>query len=114
MSDQCDPVSELPAVILDYFAAANDGRIEDVTLCFAENAHVHDENNDHIGHPAIRKWVADTTRDFQPKTTLLRAIENNGTLVATTTVAGNFPGSPVDLNFSFTLTAGKIATLSIQ
>ena len=114
MSNQCDPVTELPAVILDYFTAANDGRIEDATRCFAENAHVHDENNDHIGHPAIRKWVADTTREFQPNTNLLRAIENNGTLVATATVTGNFPGSPVDLNFSFTLTAGRIAILSIQ
>ena len=109
-----DSVTTLPPIILDYFAAANDGRIKDATNCFAENARVHDENLDHIGRAAIRQWVTDTTQAFQPKTELLRAIENNGTIVATARVSGSFPGSPAELEFSFILADEKISNLSIQ
>lgn len=114
MSNQSDTVTELPQTILDYFAAANEGRVDDATACFAEDARVHDEKLDHVGHVGIRKWVADTTREFQPKTQLLRAVEREGVIAATANVSGNFPGSPVDLVFSFTLADGKIARLSIQ
>jgi hypothetical protein len=114
MANQSESVTTLPPIILDYFAAANDGRIDDATACFGENAHVQDENLDHVGHAAIREWVADTTQQFQPKTELLRAIESNGSFVATARVSGNFPASPVELDFTFTLKNGKISNLSIK
>lgn len=114
MYDPSDSVTTLPPIILDYFAAANDGRIDDATACFTENARVHDENHDHVGHAAIREWVADTTQQFQPNTELLRAIESNGSIVATASVSGNFPGSPAELDFTFTLADEKISNLSIQ
>ncbi|MGL4401071.1 MAG: nuclear transport factor 2 family protein [Luteolibacter sp.] len=114
MSNQSESVTTLPRVILDYFAAANDGRIDDAAACFAENARVHDENHDHVGHAAIREWVADTTQQFQPKTQILRTIETNGSFVATARVSGDFPGSPADLDFRFTLADEKISNLSIQ
>lgn len=114
MSGASNSVTTLPPIILDYFAAANDGRIDDAAACFAENAHVHDENHDHVGHAAIREWVADTTQNYQPKTELLRTAETNGSFVATARVSGNFPGSPAELDFCFTLADEKIATLSIQ
>jgi hypothetical protein len=114
MSTPTPSIDHLPQVILNYFAAANDGRIDDATHCFAENARVHDENHDHLGHTAIREWVADTTEKFQPKTELLHFTETNGTILATAKVSGNFPGSPVNLGFSFTLENEKIATLSIS
>ncbi len=113
MSSQYESVTSLPKIILDYLAAANDGRIDDATACFEENAHVHDENHDHIGHAAIREWVASTAQQYQPKTELLRSIESNGTFIATARVSGNFPGSPVELDFSFTLAGEKISHLSI-
>jgi hypothetical protein len=109
-----DSVTTLPPVIRDYFAAANDGRIDDATDCFAEDARVHDENQDHVGQAAIREWVADTTQQFQPKTEILRAIETNGSYVATARVSGNFPSSPAELDFSFILADEKIFNLSIQ
>jgi SnoaL-like domain len=114
MHKQSESVTTLPRIILDYFAAANDGRINAAAACFGENARVHDENHDHVGHAAIREWVADTTQQFEPKTELLRAIENNGTFVATARVSGNFPGSPAELEFTFTLADEKISNLSIQ
>jgi hypothetical protein len=114
MSRPSDSVTTLPPVILDYFAAANDGRIDDATDSFTENARVHDENHDHVGQPAIREWVANTTQQFQPKTEILRAIESNGGFVATARVSGTFPGSPAELDFTFTLADGKISNLSIQ
>jgi ketosteroid isomerase-like protein len=113
MSTQTTPKLPLPEAVRHYFAAANDGRIDDATACFTENAHVHDESQDHRGHAAIRAWVADTTEKFQPKTELLHSTESDGTFVATAKVSGNFPGSPAELHFSFTLAEDKIATLSI-
>lgn len=114
MLSPSDSVTTLPPIIRDYFAAANDGRIDDTIACFAESALVHDENHHHVGHAAIREWVADTTQQFQPKTEILRAIETNGSFVATARVSGNFPGSPADLDFCFTLADEKISNLSIQ
>ncbi len=113
MSSPSDSVTTLPPIILDYFAAANDGRIDDATACFAEDARVHDESRDHVGQAAIREWVADTTQQFQPKTELLRAIGSNDSFVATARVSGNFPGSPAELDFCFTLADERIAALSV-
>lgn len=114
MHNHPESVTSLPPIIAEYFAAANDGRIDDATSCFAENSRVYDEDQNHIGHDSIRAWVAETTQKYQPKTELLRAIETSDTFVATAKVSGNFPGSPADLNYSFTLANQKISTLSIQ
>ena len=114
MSTQTTPNLPLPEAISHYFAAANDGRIDDAAACFAENALVHDEGQDHRGHAAIRAWVADTTEKFQPKTELLYTTESDSTYIAKAKVSGNFPGSPAELTFSFTVEEEKISTLSIK
>jgi hypothetical protein len=114
MSTNPNSAITLPPVIPDYFAAANDGRIDDVAACFAQDARVQDENHDHVGRDAIRAWVADTTQKYQPKNEVLRVIETNGTYVATSRVSGNFPGSPAELDFTFTVRDEKIGTLSIR
>lgn len=103
-----------PQVITDYFSAANDGRIDDTANCFAADARVHDESQDRQGLDAIRGWIEDTTSKYQPQTDVasIEAVED--TFVAVGTVSGTFPGSPVQLNYTFTLQNGKIARLSIQ
>ena len=40
-------------------------------------------------------------------------VERDGKIDVTVRVAGNFPGSPIDLQFVFTLKAGKISLLEI-
>ncbi|MAS95200.1 MAG: ketosteroid isomerase [Verrucomicrobiales bacterium] len=104
----------LPEVILNYIAAANDGRIEDAATCFAEDALVNDESRDHHGREAIRKWINDTTREFQPKNEVLSANSDGDTHTVISKISGDFPGSPIDLKFRFDVTNGKISHLIIQ
>ncbi len=41
-------------------------------------------------------------------------MESGKETILTVTLAGNFPGSPVSLDFCFTIQAGKIAGLRID
>lgn len=103
-----------PQVLTDYFSAANDGRIDDTANCFADDALVHDENQDRQGLDAIRAWIADTTREYQPQTEVASIEAVGDTFVAVASVSGTFPGSPVQLTYTFTLANEKITRLSIQ
>jgi len=47
------------------------------------------------------------------KTDVTNAVEKNGDTVVTATISGNFDGSPVTLDFYFTMKNQKIATLKI-
>ncbi len=113
-SDSSLAPAALPEVILNYIAAANDGRIDDAAACFAQDALVHDENRDHQGFDAVREWIAETTREYQPKNEVLSATPDGETHAVISKISGNFPGSPVELEFHFVITNGKISRLSIQ
>lgn len=104
----------LPRVILRYITAANDGRIDDAAACFAEDALVHDEHQDHRGFEAIRNWIAGTTESSQPQNEVLSAAEEGGTHHVRSKISGNFPGSPVELELDFVLVDEKISRLTIQ
>lgn len=106
--------SSSPQILSDYFSAASDGRIEDTVNCFADDALVRDENQERQGLAAIRTWIEDTTREYQPKSEVARIEANGDTFVAVATVSGTFPGSPVQLTYTFTVQNGKITRLSIQ
>lgn len=106
--------TDLPEVILNYIASANDGRINDATTCFGENARVRDENRDYQGIDAIRDWIAETTESSQPQNEVISVKSDGETLVVHSKIIGNFPGSPVELEFQYVLNNGKISNLSIQ
>ena len=104
----------LPEVILNYIAAANDGRIDEAVACFAQDARVHDEDHDHQGLDEIREWIAETTESSQPQNKVLSSTGEEGTYTVISEISGNFPGSPVELEFHYGITNGKISSLSIQ
>jgi len=103
-----------PQVLSDYFTSANDGRIDDAAACFASDALVHDENHDHKGAEEIHAWIKDTTQKYHPKSEVSNIHSINDAFVATATVSGTFPGSPVQLQYTFTVHNDKITHLSIQ
>ncbi|MBN8420588.1 MAG: nuclear transport factor 2 family protein [Verrucomicrobia bacterium] len=105
-----------PQVLSAYFAAVNERRLDDAAACFAPDARVHDENHDHVGTDAIRQWIEETTHKYQPKAevTHVAATADAGAFIATATVSGTFPGSPVQLGYTFTVAGEKITHLSIQ
>jgi hypothetical protein len=64
--------------------------------------------------PAIRAWIEETTQKYHPKMDVTRFDKSDGKIVAGVVVSGSFPGSPVELQFEFTLRNGKISNLTIQ
>ena len=73
----------LPDAIANYFTAQNRHDTEATLAAFADDAVVTDEGAEYDGRDRIRSWIEDT-----------------------------FPGSPIELDFFFTLKGGKIASLA--
>lgn len=102
----------LPEPIAAYFNAdGQDGHT--VARCFTPNGRVIDEGKTYSGRAAIAAWKADAS-DAYTYTASPRTLKKHGrTIVVTAHVAGEFPGSPVDLRYLFTLERGLVATLEI-
>ena len=102
----------LPKPIAAYFIAGEvDG--ETVSQCFTADAVVKDEGHTHKGRAAIKQWKTDASAKYQYTCEPLACEEKDGKTVVTCHLAGNFPGSPVDLRFFFKLEGDKIASLEI-
>lgn len=113
MNERKAPAIPLPPAIAAYWHAANLGRSDEAAASFTAGARVHDEGHWHTGRPAIAVWVEATTRAARPVVTPHRFEVRDGRHHVVASVVGNFPGSPVELEFIFTLEDGKIATLEI-
>ena len=107
------PLHNLPAAIAGYIAAANAGDIGAVAACFTEDAIVKDEGQERRGISAIVAWKEEVTLKYKPITQVIRAQTINGRHVVTASVSGDFPGSPVELKYGFTMDDDKIARLDI-
>lgn len=105
---------ELAPVITAFFSAEDRRDTEALSQCFAEGAAVRDEGRSIQGHAAIREWQLETKKKYQHTTKPLSSAERDDKTVVTARLTGNFPGSPVDLQFAFTLEAGKIMSLEIK
>jgi hypothetical protein len=106
-------IGNLPKPIALYVAAENRGEPNLFDQCFAENAIVSDENETHEGLAAIKKWKAETKKKYQHTVDPLSVAEKDGKTVVTNRLTGNFPGSPIELDFVFTLGGDKIVSLEI-
>jgi len=104
----------LPEPVANYFAADALQDDDKLRLCFTEDAVVHDENEDHIGVEAILAWRKEAKSKYQYTVEPIEAKLDGQMFKLKALVAGNFPGSPVDLDYSFTLDGGRIAALEIE
>ena len=80
---------------------------------FAENAVVRDEGQTIEGLAAIKQWDVETKMKYQHTVGLLGSTQKDGTTIVTNRLTGNFPGSPIELDFVFTLDGDKIVSLEI-
>lgn len=102
----------LPAPIAAYFAAdQKDGSA--VAQCFTETATVVDERQTHSGHDAIGRWKKEASAKFSYTTEPFAISEKDSQTIILARVEGNFPGSPVNLQYAFVLDEGRIARLEI-
>jgi len=105
--------SALPAAVTRYLEAANCFDALAAADCFAADAVVHDENQDYVGRDAIRAWVAETSRKYRPAFTVMRASVYGDDVILAVAVSGQFPGSPVTLDYMLQLHDRKILLLTI-
>jgi hypothetical protein len=82
----------LPKPIELFMSSENTHDLEALADCFAAHATVRDEGQTMQGLKAIKAWR----------------------LEAGKTLSGDFPGSPITLDFIFTLEGDKIAALEID
>jgi hypothetical protein len=104
---------KLAQPVADYIAAANAHDIDAVTACFSRTAVVYDERRERRGIAAIREWAVEVTEKYRPSVEVLGVEERDGRIVVKARVSGNFPGSPIELLYAFTVTGGKIVRLEI-
>jgi hypothetical protein len=107
-------MENLPKPIALYVSAENSGDTSLLDQCFAASATVQDENETHQGLSAIKEWKAETKRKYQHTVAPLSVIEKDGAFVVTNRLTGNFPGSPIELEFVFTIRDDKIVSLQIR
>ena len=103
---------DLPAPVAAYFAADTTGA-EAVAQCFTDAAVVIDERQQYRGRTAIARWKAEASSKFRYSVERLRGHVSGDQTTVTGRVTGNFPGSPVELQYRFTLEGDKIARLEI-
>ncbi|MGE8451766.1 MAG: nuclear transport factor 2 family protein [Pseudomonadales bacterium] len=102
----------LPEPIAAYFAADKQNP-EAVVRCFTAQAVVKDEGRSHVGLDAIRAWKVKASSEYTYTSEPFALEQKDGRQLVTGRVAGNFPGSPVDLRYDFRLERGLIASLEI-
>jgi hypothetical protein len=103
----------LPVPVAIYFAAENQGHTEIVAQCFTPKAVVRDEGQTIEGLAAIKQWEAETRKKYQHTVEPLGFAQKDGKIIVTNRLTGNFPGSPIELDFVFTLDGDKIVSLEI-
>ena len=108
-----EPRVHLPEPIAVYLAA-DGGDSEALFQCFAEHAIVRDEGQTYRGLAAIKQWKAEATKKYQYTIVPLASARKGDKTIVTSRLTGNFPGSPVDLQFVFGLDGSKIVSLEIH
>jgi ketosteroid isomerase-like protein len=112
MSTHANAPIRLPPPIAAYFDAdASDANA--VARCFSEGAVVIDEQREHRGRPAITRWKAAATAKYHYTSEPLAVDDSGPEVTVTARVTGDFPGSPVELQYRFTLEGASIARLEI-
>ena len=102
----------LPEPIAAYFAA-DKLNPEAIARCFTAQAVVRDEGRIHTGIDAIKAWKAAASTAYTYTVDPFALDQTGSSHVVRSRVTGNFPGSPVDLQYDFRLVRGLIASLEI-
>lgn len=103
----------LPSVIAAYYRASD--AYDSVLLagCFAEDAVLHDEGMEYRGPAAISEHIMKANREAKVNKEITGCAERNSETVVTAMLSGEFDGSPLPLDFHFTLDGEKIKALNI-
>lgn len=104
---------KLPEAIAGYVRSANTHDAAACSRYFTEDAIVHDEKKESRGVAAICAWKEEVNRKYRPMIDPLALAGGGEKLIMRAKVSGDFAGSPIELNFAFTLRGDKIVRLDI-
>ena len=104
----------LPKAIELFMSSENAHDAEALAACFASDATVRDEGRTRAGLTNIAAWRRETTEKYHHAVEPVAVAERDGKTIVATRVSGDFPGSPITLDFVFRLENGKISSLEIQ
>lgn len=105
---------ELPESIKQYFSAGNTTNLQGLRDCFTKDAVVFDEGGAFRGLAAIAAWFSQAKQKYQFSVTPLSLATKDQHQLVLATVSGNFPGSPIQLQYAFLLHDNKIQSLQIS
>ena len=104
----------LPEPVATYLAAVQTQDADMLALCFADDAVVHDEDRDYRGLDAIKSWKRETDAKYRYVMEPLDVSVDGNLVKLRARLTGDFPGSPVELDYTFTLANDKIISLEIE
>lgn len=102
----------LPSVVSELVRTQNNYDSVAYAQCFSETAIVLDEGKMHKGRTAIKNWIEKANQKYK---TVINPLEySQAEEVLKAEISGDFDGSPIVLNYHFTLTDGLIQSLKIN
>ena len=104
---------EVPGPVATYLAAEKAKDTEMLGQCFREDAVVRDEGREHRGVAVIKAWHSEANAKFRYVLEPLEASTNGSAVVVRARVTGDFPGSPVEMRFNFTVSEDRIVSLEV-
>jgi SnoaL-like protein len=104
----------LPPTIARFIDASNARDLEAAIDCFGQEAVVEDEGRTHRGIAEVRAWKQATEERFRYTIEPTGLEERDGRSLMRGILAGNFPGSPVELTYDFRLVDDTIESLNIH
>jgi hypothetical protein len=104
----------LPKAIELFMSSENAHDADALAECFAPDATVRDEGRTRAGLTEIAAWRRETTEKYHHTVEPAAVAERDGKTIVATKLSGDFPGSPIKLDFVFQLKDGKISSLEIQ
>ena len=104
----------LPPLIQRYIDASNIHDVKSILACFDDDAVVRDENETHRGKIDIERWLTTTIQKYNFHFKPLGSQERQNETLVSVKVSGTFPGSPISLDYHFTIARDKIACLTID
>ena len=105
---------KLPRIIKKYVDASNKHEVKSILACFSNDAVVRDEQETLHGKQAIEGWIMKTIEKYKFQFKPLRIKGHDPEVVVAVEVSGTFDGSPVTLDYHFTVENEKILSLTID
>ena len=100
--------------VANYFEALNSKQVEKQIAYFGEEATVLDVDETFKGKAEIERWINESHSKFEAFSKVIDVKTSGPIVKVLTTVSGNFPGSPVDLQYDFIMLNEKIKSLEIK